>query len=37
MWANGEYFPLAYSSRKIAEVTAHTLRLKPANLDSKRK
>jgi penicillin G amidase len=29
MWANGEYFPLAYSSRRIAEVTAHTLVLKP--------
>lgn len=30
MWAKGEYFPLAYSSRKIAEVAAHTLLLKPA-------
>lgn len=29
MWAKGEYFPLAYSSRKIAEVAVHTLRLKP--------
>lgn len=30
IWAKGEYFPLAYSPRKIAEVAAHTLRLKPA-------
>jgi penicillin amidase len=29
MWAKGEYFPLAFSSRKIAEVAAHTLVLKP--------
>jgi penicillin amidase len=29
LWAKGEYFPLAYSSRKIAEFTVHTLMLKP--------
>jgi penicillin amidase len=29
LWAKGDYFPLAYSSPKIAEVTAHTLTLKP--------
>jgi len=29
MWAKGEYFPLAFSQKKIAEVAKHTLVLKP--------
>ncbi|HYF38025.1 MAG TPA: penicillin acylase family protein, partial [Prosthecobacter sp.] len=29
LWGRGEYFPLAYSNAKIAEVAAHTLVLKP--------
>jgi penicillin amidase len=29
VWGKGEYFPLAFSSRKIAEFTVHTLLLKP--------
>ncbi len=28
-WAGGEYFPLAYSRRKVEEVTRHRLTLKP--------
>ena len=30
MWANGEYFPLAFSREKVREVTAHRLMLRPA-------
>lgn len=28
-WAEGEYFPLAYSRKKVEEVTRHRLRLQP--------
>ena len=31
LWANGEYFPLAYSRKKVEEVTRHKLLLQPAN------
>lgn len=30
LWAKGEYFPLAFSRRKVEEVTRHWLWLKPA-------
>jgi hypothetical protein len=30
MWAKGQYLPLAYSPKNIAEIAAHQLRLKPA-------
>lgn len=30
LWANGEYFPLAYSRKKVEEVTRHRLVLQPA-------
>jgi penicillin amidase len=29
LWARGEYFPLAYSRRKVEEVTRHKLWLRP--------
>ena len=29
MWANGEYFPLAFSRKKVDEVTRHKLVLRP--------
>jgi penicillin amidase len=29
LWANGEYFPLAYSRSKVEEVTRHRLTLRP--------
>ena len=29
LWARGEYFPLAYSRKKVEEVTQHRLWLKP--------
>lgn len=29
LWNKGEYFPLAYSRRKVEEVTSHRLRLMP--------
>ncbi|MBE7493601.1 MAG: penicillin acylase family protein [Verrucomicrobiaceae bacterium] len=29
LWARGEYFPLAFSARKVAEVAKHTLVLQP--------
>ena len=29
MWAKGEYFPLAFSEKKITEVAKHTLVLRP--------
>jgi penicillin amidase len=29
LWARGEYFPLAYSRKKVEEVTQHRLLLKP--------
>lgn len=29
LWANGEYFPLAYSRKKVEEVTKHRLWLRP--------
>lgn len=29
MWTKGEYFPLAFSEKKIAEVAKHTLVLRP--------
>jgi penicillin amidase len=29
LWANGEYFPLAYSRKKVEEVTRHKLMLQP--------
>ena len=29
LWARGEYFPLAYSRKKVAEVTLHRLWLRP--------
>ncbi len=29
LWAKGEYFPLAYSRKKVEEVTAHKLMLRP--------
>jgi penicillin amidase len=29
LWANGEYFPLAYSRKKVEEVTRHKLILRP--------
>ena len=29
LWAKGEYFPLAYSRKKVEEVTRHQLWLKP--------
>jgi penicillin amidase len=35
LWAKGEYFPLAYSKEKIAQVAAHTLVLKPAQPERK--
>ena len=28
-WSRGDYFPLAYSRRKVEEVTRHRLTLKP--------
>jgi penicillin G amidase len=31
LWAKGEYFPLAYSRKKVEEVTAHKLTLRPQN------
>jgi penicillin G amidase len=31
LWANGEYFPLAYSRKKVEEVTKNRLWLRPAN------
>ncbi len=32
LWAEGEYFPLAYSRSKVQEVTRHRLHLQPVNL-----
>jgi penicillin amidase len=29
LWAEGKYFPLAYSRGKVDEMTAHRLRLRP--------
>jgi penicillin amidase len=29
LWARGDYFPLAYSRRKVEEVARHRLMLKP--------
>src|SRR5262249_50628609 len=29
LWADGQYFPLAFSRKKVEEVTAHRLMLKP--------
>ena len=29
LWAKGEYFPLAFSRKKVEEVTAHKLMLRP--------
>jgi penicillin amidase len=29
LWAEGKYFPLAYSREKVEEVTSHRLRLRP--------
>ncbi len=29
LWADGQYFPLAFSRKKVEEVTAHRLTLKP--------
>ena len=31
LWAKGEYFPLAYSRKKVEEVTKNRLWLRPAN------
>jgi penicillin amidase len=31
MWAKGEYFPLAYSRKKVEEVTKNRLWLRPSN------
>jgi penicillin G amidase len=30
LWAEGEYFPLAFSRKRVEEVTRHRLRLRPA-------
>jgi penicillin amidase len=30
LWAEGEYFPLAFSRKKVEEVTRHRLLLRPA-------
>ncbi|OAI48361.1 hypothetical protein AYO44_07240 [Planctomycetaceae bacterium SCGC AG-212-F19] len=30
LWAEGQYFPLAYSRKKVEEVTVHRLMLQPA-------
>jgi penicillin amidase len=29
LWAEGQYFPLAYSRAKVEEVTQHRLTLRP--------
>jgi penicillin amidase len=34
LWAEGQYFPLAYSRRKVEEVTRHRLLLNPTQGDS---
>ena len=31
LWAKGRYFPLAFSRKKVEEVTQHRLVLKPVN------
>ena len=31
LWSKGEYFPLAYSRKKVEEVTKNRLWLRPAN------
>jgi penicillin G amidase len=31
LWAEGQYFPLAYSRAKVEQVTRHRLRLRPAD------
>jgi len=34
MWADNEYFPLAYSRKAIDDKAAHRLTLKPARATS---
>jgi penicillin amidase len=35
LWAEGKYFPLAYSREKVEEVAEHQLRLRPADSKSR--